>query len=263
MKTNFKNIYSLALLLGLAMTLPQLSAQTVAWGGSVSFNPLSFDSRGNQDIDTHVWELGWFNDGYTPDATNATTWSSNWNSVDVGAFRAFDGGLFSANEIIYDPGAVSVGKTMYTFVHNGGTADPTVWGPLMGTPDGEALLYTLGLTFLPVPAPTVSFNIANNPLTLSDDSGFDVVWGRVDRNMYLDSLWGGLNTPVSPAPANGGVIWNAGIITNPVADSQATPYDELNGLFENQTATWAPVPEPSTALLGGLGALLLLRRRRR
>jgi len=263
MKSKLKNIYSLVLFLGLAMTLPRLSAQTVNWGGTISVNPLSFDSSGNQDISTHVWELGWFNNGYTPTATNYATWATNWNSVDVGSFKAFDGGsLYSANEIVDNPGAASLGKTMYTFVHNGGTADPTVWGPLMGTPAGEALLYTLGLTFLPSPAPTVSFNIANNPLDAAADNGFNVIWGRVDRNMYSDALWGGSNTPASPAPANGGVMWNAGIITNPIADSQATPYDDLNGLFENQTATWAPIPEPTAAFLGGLGILLLLRRRR-
>ncbi len=224
--------------LSLLLMTAQSYGQTVAWGGSGSFSPLSFDSRGNQDLSNHVWELGWFTDGYTPTATNFATWAANWHSVDVGSFKEFAGGLYSANEIVDNPGAPSVGKKMYTFVHNGGSSNPAVWGPLMGTPAGEALLYTLGLTFLPVPAPTVSFNIANNPLDAADDSGFKVIWGRVDRNMYLDSLWGGTNTPASPVPPNGGVIWTAGVISNPIPDSQETPYDELNGTFENQTATW-------------------------
>lgn len=257
---NYRKTWCLAGLAGLLSAAPHAYGQTVAWGGSVSVNPLSFDSKGNQDINTMVWELGWFNDGFIPDATNFNTWASNWNSVDVGAFLDY-GGLFAANEIVDNPGAAAVGKVMYTFVHNGGSADTSVWGPLMGTPDGEALLYTAGLTFLPVPAPTVSFNIADNPLDAADDDTFQVIWGRVDRNMYLDALWGGSNTPASPAPPNGGVIQGGGIITNPIADSQATPYDDLNGLFENQTATW-PIPEPSAALLGAIGTLLLLRRRR-
>ncbi|MGL5018516.1 MAG: hypothetical protein ACRDBP_10300 [Luteolibacter sp.] len=261
MKSRYSPLLAVALLSSLATT--KLVAQTVAWGGSASFNPLSFDSKGNQDINAHIWELGWFDDGFTPTGENATSWATNWNSVDVGAFLEYaspgEPSLFAANEIVDNPGAV--GKVMYTFVHNGASSDPAVWGPLMGTPDGEALIYTRGLTFLPVPAPTVSFNIADNPLDVSDDNDFTVVWGRVDRNMYLDSLWGGVNPPASPAPANGGVIRGGGIITNLIPDSQATPFDQLNGLFENQTATWL-IPEPSIAMLGGLGTLLLLRRRR-
>lgn len=258
MKNNRKT-WCFAGLAGLLLMASQAHGQTVAWGGSVSVNPLSFDSKGNPDIGVMVWELGWFNDGYTPDATNYATWATNWNSVDVGAFLDY-GGLFAANEIVDNPGAV--GKVMYTFVHNGGSADTSVWGPLMGTPDGEALLYTLGMTFLSTPAPTQSFNIANNPLDASDDDNFQVIWGRVDRNMYLDSLWGGANTPASPAPPNGGVIQGGGIITSLIPDSQASPYDLLNGTFENQTATWELIPEPSAALLGAIGAVLLLRRRR-
>ncbi len=238
--------------------------QTVAWGGSTSVNPLSFDSKGNQDINTLVWELGWFDDGYTPTAINYATWADKWNSVDVGSFFNY-GTFYAANEVVDDPDASVYGKLMYTFVHNGGTADTAVWGDLMGTPDGEALLYTAGLTFPSVPGTTVSFNIANDPLNAADDDTFQLIWGRVDRNMYLDADWGGTNTAASPAPANGGVMQGGGIISIPMADSQVAPYADLNGLFENQTATWAAtsaIPEPSVAVLSGLGMLLLMRRRR-
>jgi hypothetical protein len=267
---NYLKIWSLAGVVGTLSLVAQAHGQTVAWGGSVSESTLSFDSKGNADTGSMIWQLGYFATGYTPTATNYSTWAANWNSVDVGSHRRYDDPdplsefpvLYAANEIVDDPGPSAVGKIMYTFVHNGGSADPAVWGPLMGTADGEALLYTSGLTFQPVPAPTVSFNIANNPLDASDDNTFQVIWGRVDRNMYLDSLWGGTNTPASPAPANGGVITGGGLITSPVPDSQTpAPYDFLNGTFENQTATWQ-IPEPSAAFLGAISALLLLRRRR-
>ncbi len=248
----------LAFTCGVLLPVPHLGAQTVAWGGSGSFDVLSYDSHGNADIDALTWELGWFSDGYTPGAANAETWADNWNSVDVGSHHLYGDGTYNTNEVVDDPG--NVGKTIYMFVHNGGL-DKSVWGSLMGTPAGEALIMTQGQKFLPSPAPGITFDIADNPLDASDDN-FTVIWGRVDRNMYADSLWGGGNTPTGPAPANGGVIWGGGIISNPIPDSQATPYDDLNGLFENQTATWALVPEPSAALMGGIGLLFLLRRRR-
>jgi len=68
MKTKTRKSYLPALALALAGAAPNLSAQTVAWGGSASENVLSFDSKGNQDVNMHIWELGWFSDGYTPTA---------------------------------------------------------------------------------------------------------------------------------------------------------------------------------------------------
>lgn len=255
-----KKLNTLTLACGVLLTTHHLNAQSVAWGGSGSFDVLSYDSHGNQDLNLLTWELGWFADSYTPNASNYTTWATNWNSVDVGSHHIYDDDTYNTNEIVYDPG--NVGKQIYMFVHNGGTSDKTIWGSLMGTPAGEALIMTEGQSFLPAPAPALTFDIADNPLDQADDN-FQVIWGRVDRNMYADNLWTGTGVfPQSPLPENGGVIRGGGVISNLIPDSQATPYDELNGTFENQTATWAVVPEPSAAVLGGLGMLLLLRRRR-
>ena len=256
----------MALAITLTVSCARLEAQTVAWGGSASLNPLSYDSHGNVDIGLLTWELGWFADGFTPDASNPETWADNWNSLDYGTFQDY-GGIYAANFVVDDPLVVdpaAEGKTIYTFVHNGGTTDKSVWGKLMGTPDGEALIYTQSLSYLSAPAPTQTTDIADNPLDSADDT-LTVIWGRVDRNMYADADWGGSNTPTGPAPANGGVVTGGGVISNPIADSQVTPYDALNGTFENQTATWVlvPIPEPSSAILGGLGLLLLLLRRNR
>ncbi|MBT8044478.1 MAG: hypothetical protein KJO79_05955 [Verrucomicrobiae bacterium] len=242
--------------------IPQAVAQSVAWGGSASTNPVSYDSHGNVDIGLMTWELGWFSDGYIPESSNAETWAVNWNTVAIGSYQDL-GGLYAANLFVDDPLAIdpsAVGKTIYTFVHNGGT-DKNVWGALMGTPDGEALIYTQNLTYLDAPAPTQTSDIADNPLDATDDE-LTVIWGRIDRNMYADADWGGENTPTGPVPANGGVIQGGGVISNPVADSQVTPYDNLNGVFENQTATWVVVPEPSSAIFGAVGIILLLRHRR-
>jgi MYXO-CTERM domain-containing protein len=249
----------LAFAFGVLLAMPQLTAQSVNWGGSGSFSVLSYDSHGNQDVNLLTWELGWFSDGYTPDATNYLTWASNWNSVDVGSHYLYGDGTYNTNEVVANPG--NVGKQIYIFVHNGGT-DKDVWGPLMGTPQGEALIMTEGLTFLPTPSPAITFDIADNPYDNADNN-LTVIWGRVDRNMYRDDLWGGGLPVTSPAPLNGGVIWNAGIISNPIPNSVATPYDDLNGTFESQTATWSAVPEPTGALVvGGLGLLVFMRRRR-
>lgn len=246
------------------MATPRLGAQSVAWGGSTSNNQLSFDSHGNADLGVLTWELGWFADGYSPNATNFATWADNWNSVDVGAFTSAGppgppGPFLSANlflDNLLDAPVGTEGKQMYTFVHNGGTTDAAVWGPLMGTPNGEALIYTLGQTFKGTGIPTQSFNIADNPTDPNDD--LTVIWGRVDRYMYADDTWpSGSGSP----PADGGVIWNAGVISNPIANSVASPANDLNGTFENQTATW--IPEPASALLVVLGGALTALRRRR
>lgn len=257
MKANLRPLVTIIVML---MCLLRVEAQTVAWGGSASNSPLSYDSHGNVDVGLLTWELGWFADGYIPESSNAESWADNWNSVAIGSYQDF-GGIYAANFVVTDPLAIdpsAEGKTIFTFVHNGG-ADKNVWGKLMGTADGEALIYTESLSYLAAPAPTQTSDIADNPLDSSDDV-LTVIWGRVDRNMYADADWGGENTPTGPAPANGGVITGGGVISNPIADSQVTPYDNLNGIFENQTATWVEAPEPSSAILGALGMLLLFRR---
>jgi hypothetical protein len=231
-------------------SLANLHGQTVAWGTSASVNPLSFNSDGAVDNSSNTWTLGWFNVGYTPTDTNWDSWADNWNPVATSVHQDW-GGFWAVSVNTYDVGVDAAGKQMYVFAYNDLNK--------IGTPDGEVLIYRQdGLLFPSIPNQE-TFDIADNPLDAGDDA-FTVIWGRVDRNMYADNLWP--NNAASPVPENGGVLTGGGIFSVLMPDSVSVPYDQGNGTFEAQFGTWAVIPEPSTALLGGLGMMLLLRRRR-
>lgn len=239
-----------ALSLGASLLLPQLCAQTVAWGTTWSNLPLSFDSSGNVDTGANAltWELGYFDAGYTPDQTNWSSWADKWNGVATSSQtkNSLDIWKVAANSQVLEP--VAVGKQVYVFVHNGMEK--------IGTPAGEVLMYREnGLAFPSIPN-QITFDIADNPLDSNDDN-FTVIWGQVDRNLYSDALW---PTGEANAPANGGVLVGGGYRSNPLPDSQATPYNN-NGTNEAQSATW--IPEPASAMLVALGGALFALRRRR
>ena len=222
-------------------------AQTADWGTSYSLvGPLSYDSTGAVDNQVMFWTLGWFNDGYIPDATNFDTWAANYNIVDTNSHRNYPDpdpldpipNYWVTSGHKDDVGLAAGGKQMYTFVFNDLN--------LIGTEQGEVLMYRQdGLLFPTIPN-QVTFDIANNPtdngLAFNDDA-FTVIWGQVDRSMF----------------AVGGVLVGGGYISAPKPD---TNEPEGFGTFEAQTATWTPIPEPSAAVLACLGSLVLLRRRR-
>lgn len=218
------------------------SAQTVAWGGSLSDTPLSYTSDGEVDnggpgTETLIWTLGYFTGGFVPTATNYDQWVANYVATSETSSHRFEGGAWTTQHNTANVGAAAVGQQMYTFAYNSLAA--------IGTPAGEALLFRqIGLTFPDVPN-QVTFDIEDNPSSTSDDN-FEVVWGRVDRNMS----------------AVGGVITGGGVFSSLVPDSDGTnPTGSGAGTFETQSATF--VPEGSTVLLSLLGATVALRRRRR
>lgn len=235
-----KNTPLIMALLGLALGAPLAEGQTVAWGTSVSENPLSFDSKGNVDNEVMTWQLGWFNDGFIPDQTNYLEWAANWNAVSggpsdtgEGIHQFWDDIFWAVSVNTADVGAAAAGKQEYIFAFND--------LGLIGTDQGEALLLRQdGFLFPASPTPGDSFDIADNPYDTNDDA-LTVIWGRVDRNMT----------------GQGGIVTGGGEFSMLVADSNAP---ELQGTFEAQFATW--VPEPSTALLGAIGSLALMRRKR-
>ena len=230
-----------ALFFGAFSSQAFLQAQTVAWGTSASANPLAFNSDGAVDNATNIWNLGYFDDTYTPDATNWNSWAANWNTVATSTHQNWGGAFWAVSVNTYDVGSAAAGKQMYVFAYNDLSK--------IGTPEGEALIYRQDGLLFPGVADQETFDVANNPMD-TDDDAFTVIWGRVDREMYAD------------ANDNDGILRGGGIISSLIQDSNATPYDQGNGTFEVQFATWAVIPEPSAALLGGIGLLLLLRRRR-
>lgn len=210
-----------------------LKAQTVSWGGSLSSAaPLSYLSNGAVDTNL-VWTLGWF-DNFTPTATNFADWQSHYMPTAETSNQRFEGGTWTVQHNTENVGEEAAGQEMYVFAYNS--------LGLIGQPGGEALLYRqVGLKF-PAEPNQVTFDIADGVSSL--DNNFEVVWGRVDRNMQVA----------------GGIVTGGGTFSSLVADSATGTGNP--GVFESQAATWA-VPETSSGLLGLLGSALLLSRRGR
>lgn len=248
------------LILALASS-PLAHSQTVAWGTSVNFTPLSFDSDGSVDNQSNLWTIGYFNNGFVPDTANFLDWAANWNpvssptpeadpldpSADLINFpfhRSVPSG-FTGSEVdefwstsvnTFDVGEAAGGRQIYMFAYNDIN--------LIGTPQGEALLYREDGLLLPTTPNQITFDVADNPLDTNDDN-FTVIWGQVDRR--IDDL--------SPSS----VLRGGGEISQLLTDSSSSQAGFAD--WETQFATW-PIPEPSTTLLVVLSSLGLLRRRR-
>lgn len=148
-------------------------------------------------------------------------------------------GLFGAAEFDgADLGTFTVGETLYltgeqkSFKNNG--SDVT----------GHTLYWSLdgGSSFL-----GLNYNFE------ADLGGGDQRWGRANDGGLTANILDGLtagNYTLS--------VWSS-ISTNGV-DADAEIFNSNGG--SNYNATFTVVPEPATALLGGLGLLALLRRRR-
>lgn len=87
----------------------------------------------------------------------------------------------------------------------------------------------------------------------SDIGGGDQVWGAANAGSLTSNVLNGLGVGDYTLS-----VWSR-ITTNNV-DAPAEIFNNQGG--SNYNATFSIIPEPSTALLGGLGMLALLRRRR-
>jgi hypothetical protein len=245
---------TIALLLAGSLCVSAAYGQTVAWGTSVNFTPLSFNSDGTQDTGINTWSIGWFNDGFIPDPSNYLEWAANYNVVssltpevdplDAGGgtlinypIHREDSGLWATSVNTFDVGAAAAGKQIYMFAWND--------LGLIGTPQGEALLYREDGLFLPSTPNQISFDIADNLLDPVDDD-FTVIWGQVDRRIDV----------IDPDS----VLRGGGVISAPLTDSTQTGF--FFAEWEAQFATW-PIPEPSSALLVLFGTMGLTLRRKR
>lgn len=265
MKSPTRKFTSTALI-ALFISCTGIQAQTVAWGSSVSVNPLTFNSDGTVDNlaqnNQNLWTLGYFTDGFTPDQTNFLQWAANWNPVsaptadgtgnNVPHHRLFPEDLSDPEDPFPATWSVSVntanvslppgspdafGKQAYIFAYNDLN--------LIGTPQGQALLFRQDGLLLPTIPNQITFDIADNQLDTGDDN-FTVIWGRVDRNLRLA---GGV-----------GVLQGGGIISSIATETvSAVGF----GSAEAQFATWAPIPEPSSAILAICGVSFAVLRRRR
>lgn len=204
------------------------SGQTVAWGTSVSLTPLGYFSDGTVAGSGLSWTLGYFDNGFTPDATNYSDWAANYVEVDSAVEQSSP--FYAVSGIKTNVGPEAAGRQAWIFAYND-------LGKI-GETDGEALLFAeIGFTF-PVEPLSGTFDIEDNPANTNDDN-FVVVWGQVDRDR----------------DDTDGLITGGGEFSNQFGDTSTTEW-------EAQTATW-PIPEPSIAILGAAGFCLLLRRRLR
>ena len=209
--------------------LMQAHSQTLNWGSAV-FSNLA-DSKGNALNDTFVFEVGTFQAGFTPDATNAAQWWSNWKIYDQANAQGVDNHSFNS----------SIGYFTSTADMN---------------PNGTS----------------------SSPFTNSSTFSFSglegYLWVRNSTGPALQSEWAlvhasGWTFPTAdPAccPSDLPVEWSLSDLSNeiPKYGSQGgingDGYHTVTGTYTLQTFSF--VPEPSAALLLGIGALLLGRRRR-
>lgn len=217
--------------LAAALSSTALHAQTTAWGSSIVPNPVGYFSNGTAISEAVPVQLGWFADGFLPTAANITDWAAHWIPVDTGKQEDF-GGYYGVSDEYSSPTefAPEMGKQAYIFAYN----DLAI----LGQPGTEALLIRENGLKFPALLLQDTFDIADNLLNAKDDD-FTVIFGRVDRNMY--SL--------------GGVIQGGGEFSNLLPDATNEQWEfQLGGIYA--------IPEPSAAMLGVIGALALLRRRR-
>lgn len=217
------------------LLLSNAHAVTLHWGGAVG--DFMFESDGVTSVDPaeFSFELGLFEDGFTPSLDNASDWAMNWNVLDEGSYNAMTGYLagsvnLSADNGISDgnatePASTFFGKDAYIWVYNQNTAiDETLEWALLSNPTGGGSAATEWTfpdsTEAQTHAGVIDFRIS--------DPGVTPVFGSENQG----------------PPSSGEGFQEA---------SPSVPY----GL---QTAT---IPEPSSALLVLLGMASLLSNRKR
>lgn len=111
----------------------------------------------------------------------------------------------------------------------------------------------------------------NNTLTLSEPTLVigRIVWGATVTDNEVLTIWTRALDDIDTAPSTGGSVRTSGPLDQSAFDTISfgqrnsggiQTYDEIR--FGASFASVSPIPEPTTALLGGLGLLALLRRRR-
>jgi MYXO-CTERM domain-containing protein len=211
------------------LALPLTSqAQTVTWGTPRPSSQQFFQSDGVSTLNGFTLELGYFDTGYTPVGHDPTEWvggASPWNPLATQTMNS--AAPFGAQNTYNNVDHSLAGKELWYWVYND--------KGLMGTAAGQTLMVR-GSTWLMLDSVPPGLPSA---ATFTTSSATTVAWGNVDpdRTGPLTSITGG------------------GFMTSARADNT----------FNLQTASWnvVPVPEPGSAALAALGALGLLRRKRK
>jgi hypothetical protein len=208
----------LALLLGATC----VRSQTLDWGNEVFGTVV--DSTGAALDHTYVFELGAFDEGFTPTESNVTDWIAHWNVFDRATFNASLGYFASSvrmqpdgtsNSAWLTPGSGSFeGLEAFLFIRNGDLPVPLT----------EWLLARASTWIFPTADPECCPNGLPTQWAVSDLDGETPVFG------------GQGGTP------------GGGFVSSP-------------GPYDLQTHTF--IPEPSAFLLLALGGLAASVRRRR
>lgn len=212
-----------------------VQSRSIDWGGAVADN--LFESGGLVFGSDMVFELGSFGSGFTPDSTNLDQWLANWKVFD----RATLGNGWNANP----------GEQFFTSIANletDGTSSESPPLPSYTFNQGEQgyiwvyktnQVYAEGLEWALVTNDGLDGNAANDWLfpAHSDQTSLPLQWRLSTAST---PVFGALNDQQGPG----------------VHASDPPQYDL-------QTHTIEPIPEPGSALLLGLGAIPLLRRRRK
>lgn len=222
MKTTTLIVSITAATLGL---IASASAQTINWGTTASSSIAGnkhFYSDGTGFDASLLARIGYFDNTFN--VGDSSTWVSSFHEVGSDAFSLPSPILgYNFNQNTTQADAAANSKQAYVFVYNDSS--------LLGTPDGEALIYTNPSWILPT-AGGVGFT------DMYASAASQVLFGQLDTN----------------GSTAGGLLTGSGVFaTQQAADT-----------FHVQTGSWnaAAVPEPSASLLGLSLGLLALRRRR-
>ena len=237
-----KHLFAVTAIVILLMPM-ELRGITIHWGGAVAdFFANSDGSRLEaSEVRDFSFELGTFNDGFTPTLFNAANWSANWNPLDIGIYNPDNGYLTGSVGLNADPvpegsiidgnstntASFFFGKEASVWVYNQQTPSPTAEWSLLSNPSGggdPSVAWTFPETSELDPRKVTHYRFSDPGMT--SDFGAENVGGRSEGDGDFTAIPG-------------------------------QPYTVQTFTFPDQD----PIPEPSSALLVLFGSAALLCRR--
>ena len=221
----------------LLCALSAVEARTVFWGGPT--DAVLYQSDGVTPVDsTFTFLLGAFNDGFDPLSSALPTWATNFRTFDQ-AYYNDTTNFFSSSANMLDTG-LSDGvnadatfdfreKQLYLWVFNSNSFNPLV------PTTTESALFT-GTSWVMPPEGNCGCGEDNLPLNFYVSNMTSAIIGNVDPD------YDGIGSPI---------------------DGPLGEFTRPTGAYDFQTHSFTIVPEPSVSLLGALGVLGLVLRRRR